>query len=137
MTMEDKEFCREGVLERIRAAKAGIESSIQGYTNLKDKDPETEAFYTLAIGELQDAADSLRRVIMKAEAQRGTQGTPIEELGLSVRAWRCLDRAGIATIEELLKKTPNEVKKIRNLGAQAFLEITDALEKKGMELRRY
>ena len=40
----------------------------------------------------------------------------IEELDLSVRSYNCLKRAGINTVQELIKKTPEDMMKVRNLG---------------------
>ena len=40
----------------------------------------------------------------------------IEEMDLSVRSYNCLKRAGINTVEELIRKTDEEMMKVRNLG---------------------
>ena len=40
----------------------------------------------------------------------------IEELDLSVRSYNCLKRAGINTVGELVRKTEEEMMKVRNLG---------------------
>lgn len=42
--------------------------------------------------------------------------TPIEELDFSVRAYNCLKRAGVHTLQDLVNKSDAEVMKIRNLG---------------------
>ena len=43
---------------------------------------------------------------------------PIEEMDLSVRSYNCLKRAGINTIQDLLKKSKSDMFKVRNLGAK-------------------
>lgn len=53
--------------------------------------------------------------------------TPIEKLNLSVRSHHCLIRSGCRTIEDLAKFTSNDLKKVRNLGAKSYKEITTKL----------
>ncbi len=59
----------------------------------------------------------------------------IDELELSVRSYNCLKRAGINTVEELCSKTPEEMKKVRNLGQKSLDEVTAKLVELGLELR--
>ena len=48
----------------------------------------------------------------------------IEELDLSVRAYNCLNRAGIKTADDILKLTKdNKFRKVRNLGRKSWEEI--------------
>lgn len=49
--------------------------------------------------------------------------TTIEELDLSVRAYNCLKRAGIDTVEQLKKTKKEELIKIRNLGRKQYEEV--------------
>ena len=56
--------------------------------------------------------------------------TPIEELDFSVRAYNCLKRAGVHTLQDLVNKSDAEVMKIRNLGKKSLKEVLD----KGKEL---
>ena len=41
---------------------------------------------------------------------------PIEELELSVRAFNCLKRADINTLDQLVEKSVDELGRVRNLG---------------------
>lgn len=52
----------------------------------------------------------------------------IEDLDLSVRSYNCLKRAGIATVEELILKTEDEMMRIRNLGKKSLKEVKDKLD---------
>ncbi|MDK2896784.1 MAG: DNA-directed polymerase subunit alpha [Candidatus Atribacteria bacterium] len=59
---------------------------------------------------------------------------PIDELELSVRAYNCLKRAKIETLQDLLfmmQERPNELKKIKNLGQKTYQEILHKLEALG------
>lgn len=47
----------------------------------------------------------------------------IEELDLSVRSYNCLKRGNIHTVEDLTKKTKEDMMKIRNLGTKSLDEI--------------
>ena len=47
----------------------------------------------------------------------------IEELDLSVRAFNCLKRAGVNTVEDLISKSPDEMMKVRNLGKKSLEEV--------------
>lgn len=68
-----------------------------------------------------------------------TDNTPVEtlveDLGLSVRAYRCLKRANINTVGELTLKTKKELMRIRNLGSKSLKEIIQKLEKIGLHLK--
>ncbi len=51
----------------------------------------------------------------------------IEELDLSVRSYNCLKRAGINTVGELVRKTEDEMMKVRNLGKKSLEEVEQKL----------
>jgi len=60
----------------------------------------------------------------------------IEELDLSVRSYNCLKRAGLNTVEELTKKTEEDMMKVRNLGRKSLEEVEQKLEALGLSLRQ-
>lgn len=59
----------------------------------------------------------------------------IEELDLSVRSYNCLKRAGINTVEELIKRNEEEMMKVRNLGRKSLEEVEQKLAALGLGLR--
>lgn len=61
---------------------------------------------------------------------------PIEEMDLSVRSYNCLKRAGLNTIQDLLKKSKSDMFKVRNLGAKSVEEVIQKLESYGFSLRK-
>ena len=61
---------------------------------------------------------------------------PIEEMDLSVRSYNCLKRAGINTIQDLLKKSKSDMMKVRNLGAKSVEEVIQKLDSYGLSLRK-
>lgn len=60
----------------------------------------------------------------------------IDELDLSVRSYNCLKRAGINTVEELIKKNEEEMMKVRNLGRKSLEEVQQKLAALGLGLRQ-
>ena len=61
--------------------------------------------------------------------------TPIEEVEFSVRAYNCLKRAGIHTIQDLVDKKEVEVTKIRNLGKKSLKEVIDKVAELGLKFK--
>lgn len=60
---------------------------------------------------------------------------PIEEMDLSVRSYNCLKRANINTIDDLIKKSKNDMLKVRNLGLKSIEEVIQKLATYGLSLR--
>ena len=58
----------------------------------------------------------------------------IEEMNLSQRSYNCLKRASIHTVEDLTKKTEEDMLKVRNLGKKSLDEIIYKLESYGLKL---
>lgn len=58
----------------------------------------------------------------------------IEELDLSVRPLNCLKRAGIFTVEDLVKRSEEDMLKVRNLGRKSLDEVIKKLESFGLGL---
>ena len=61
-----------------------------------------------------------------------TLETPIEEIEFSVRAYNCLKRAGVHTVQDLINKKEVEVTKIRNLGKKSLKEVIDKVHEMGL-----
>lgn len=62
-----------------------------------------------------------------------TLETQIEELDLSVRAYNCLKRAGLHSLQDLTGMTENEMMKIRNLGKKSLKEVMDKVKEMGLK----
>ena len=59
----------------------------------------------------------------------------IEDMDLSVRSYNCLKRANINTIEDLTRKSKDDMLKVRNLGLKSLEEVINKLESMGLSLR--
>jgi DNA-directed RNA polymerase subunit alpha len=58
----------------------------------------------------------------------------IEDMDLSVRSYNCLKRAGIHTVEDLTKRTEDDMLKVRNLGRKSLDEVIAKLQSYGLDL---
>ena len=72
----------------------------------------------------------------KEEEETKEYETSIEELDLSVRSKNCLKRANIYTLGDLIRKSEDEMMKVRNLGRKSLKEIIQKLHERGLDLNR-
>ena len=77
-------------------------------------------------------------ILVKTEDDKQQQilKMAIEEMDLSVRSYNCLKRANIHTVEDLTKKTEDDMLKVRNLGKKSLEEVIHKLESYGLALRQ-
>ena len=71
----------------------------------------------------------------KVDTITKTLETPIEEIEFSVRAYNCLKRAGIHTMQDLIDKRETEVTRIRNLGKKSLKEVIEKVNEMGLKFR--
>ena len=76
--------------------------------------------------------DGIKKEIV--EQAKNNPDMPIEDMDLSVRAFNCLKRAGITTLDDLRHIKPSELMNIRNLGAGCVREIKNKLGEYGFSL---
>ena len=86
--------------------------------------------------DLSSIADATGMMIEKTEdpAVKALE-TSIEDLDFSVRAYNCLKRAGIHTLQDLVNKSETDMMKIRNLGKKSLKEVLDKIRDMGLSLR--
>ena len=77
-------------------------------------------------------------ILVKTEDDKQQQilKMAIEEMELSVRSYNCLKRANIHTVEDLTKKTEDDMLKVRNLGRKSLDEVIQKLDSYGLALRQ-
>ena len=74
-------------------------------------------------------------MVTKPDNERGrVLEMSIDELELSVRAFNCLKRSGINTVQELVGKTHEDMMKVRNLGSKSLEEIKAKIKALGLSL---
>ena len=87
--------------------------------------------------ELSDNAKNTEIVIEPGESKHDkVLEMTIEELDLSVRAYNCLKRAGINTVEDLIGRTEEDMIKVRNLGRKSLDEVIGKINALGLSLRK-
>ena len=85
---------------------------------------------------LSNIADVTGLMIEKTEDPKvKALETTIEDLDFSVRAYNCLKRAGIHTLQDLVNKSEHDMMKIRNLGKKSLKEVLDKVRDLGLLLR--
>ena len=77
-------------------------------------------------------------ILVKTEDDKQQQilKMAIEEMDLSVRSYNCLKRANIHTVEDLTKKSEDDMLKVRNLGRKSLEEVIQKLDSYGLALRQ-
>lgn len=87
--------------------------------------------------DLTESVDAVEIMVEKEEESinRLLEMT-VEELDLSVRSYNCLKRAGINTVEELIRRTEEDMMKVRNLGKKSLAEVKEKLAELGLSLRK-
>ena len=80
---------------------------------------------------------ALRRIALsKKFREQGpiTVRSDIERLELSVRAYNCLRKSNINTIENILESGPLKLLKIKNLGCKCMQEIKNEMRRCGFQV---
>ena len=86
--------------------------------------------------DLSNIADMTGMMIEKTEDPKvKALETTIEDLDFSVRAYNCLKRANIHTLQDLVNMTEGDMMKIRNLGKKSLKEVHDKIRELGLSLR--
>ena len=85
---------------------------------------------------LSNIADMTGMMIEKTEDPKvKALETTIEDLDFSVRAYNCLKRANIHTLQDLVNMSEGDMMKIRNLGKKSLKEVLDKVRDLGLVLR--
>ena len=138
----------ERVSYEIESARVGQDESydklvLQVWTNGSIRPEEAIALASRILIEhfniltnLSNIADMTGMMIEKTEDPKvKALETTIEDLDFSVRAYNCLKRAGIHTLQDLVNKSENDMMKIRNLGKKSRKEVLDKVRDLGLVLR--
>ena len=61
--------------------------------------------------------------------------TSIDDMEFSVRAYNCLKRSGINTMQDLVNRKESDMMKIRNLGKKSLKEVLDKVKSLGLSFK--
>jgi DNA-directed RNA polymerase subunit alpha len=82
-------------------------------------------------GEVEPAYD----VATMSPDEQALLDRPISDLNLSVRARKCMVRLGLTTIDELVRRTGDDLLESKNFGVTSLNEVRDKLTQMGLKLR--
>ena len=87
---------------------------------------------------LSETIKGMENILNKTEDDKQQQilKMAIEEMDLSVRSYNCLKRANIHTVEDLTKKSEDDMLKVRNLGRKSLDEVINKLASYGLALKQ-
>lgn len=82
----------------------------------------------------KDNSDQLFEEVEEKEPKK--EYPTIEELELSVRAYNCLKRENIDTVDKLLDYKEDELLQIRNFGQKSIQEVKDKVKELGLSFKK-
>jgi DNA-directed RNA polymerase subunit alpha len=86
---------------------------------------------------LSDAISGMDILVSREEdKQQKVLEMNIEDMDLSVRSYNCLKRAGIHTVEDLTKRSEDDMLKVRNLGRKSLDEVIHKIQSYGLDLKK-
>ena len=125
--------------QRIDYEKLTIDVTTDGTSNPRDvislAAKIMEEHVNLFVNLVDDMKGREILICQDDEKQHKVLEMSIEELDLSVRSYNCLKRAGIHTVEDLTRKTEEDMLKVRNLGKKSLEEVIKKIHDLGFELR--
>jgi DNA-directed RNA polymerase subunit alpha len=93
--------------------------------------------YMALLIDLSESTEKDEPIFEELEEEDTQQEYPsIEELELSVRAYNCLKREGVDTVEKLLEYTEDELLDIRNFGQKSIQEVKDKIKSLGLSFKK-
>lgn len=138
----------ERVSYEVEPARVGQDESydkliLEVWTNGSIKSEESIALasrilieHFALLTDLSSIADVTGMMIEKTEDPKTKAlETSIEDLDFSVRAYNCLKRAGIHTLQDLVNRSESDMMKIRNLGKKSLKEVLDKIKDMGLTLQ--
>jgi len=85
--------------------------------------------------EFEKITDSKKKIPAPVIQDRETfLKTPLKDLGLSTRTFNCLNVAEIKTPQDILKCSPQDLLRLRNLGSKGVKEVKTILKKYELSL---
>jgi DNA-directed RNA polymerase subunit alpha len=89
----------------------------------------------MALEDKQFSSEELTDESIAEDQEEGLKNKPVDDLRLSVRARKCLQKLNIRTIGEITSKTDAELLGCKNFGVTSLNEVRIALTDLGLSLR--
>lgn len=127
---------RERVRQIFYKASRRLRAAMKSYRKMLNETIELRHLQN-EIQEKDKELQRLRKVLNMPEPKpnekmRKLLCTPLEQMGLSIRALNCLSAADIETMGDLVQYTRADLLKFRNFGKKSFQELDDLLDKHGL-----
>ncbi len=84
---------------------------------------------------VENMAETAILVEPQADSKVKVLEMSVEDLDLSVRSYNCLKRANIHTVDDLTRRSEDDMLKVRNLGKKSLEEVVKKLEDLGLGLK--
>jgi DNA-directed RNA polymerase subunit alpha len=85
-----------------------------------------QAIVNIPVGDIEEDIDNDE----KKDEEQKKETILIEELQLPVRAYNCLKRVGVNSLDDLLKYSQEDIKNIKNFGKKSALDVFTILKEK-------
>jgi DNA-directed RNA polymerase subunit alpha len=92
-------------------------------------------FLGMALEDKQLSSSEMTDEAIAEDQEEGIKNKPVDDLRLSVRARKCLQKLNIRTIGEITAKTDAELLGCKNFGVTSLNEVKTALADLGLSLR--
>jgi DNA-directed RNA polymerase subunit alpha len=93
----------------------------------------------LRIGQALEQGSTIERRYVPtqqlSEEEQMKLNKPVSDLNLSVRARKCMNRLGLATMGELISRSADELLEAKNFGMTSLNEVREKLRQMGLNLR--
>ena len=78
---------------------------------------------------------SINECVIARDAKYLYLKASIDDMEFSVRAYNCLKRSGINTMQDLVNRKESDMMKIRNLGKKSLKEVLDKVKAMGLSFK--
>lgn len=114
----------KGVQEEKRDMKALAEKDLDKLIRMLELIKKEASEITEKVKMLEEQSKRTLEYVNQVKGKTPYRYIDIEEINLSVRAYNCLKRAEINTVQDILDRL-EELPRVRNLGAKAYAEVME------------
>lgn len=114
----------KGVQEEKRDMKALAEKDLDKLIRMLELIKKEASEITEKVKMLEEQSKRTLEYVNQVKGKTPYRYIDIEEINLSVRAYNCLKRAEINTVQDILDRL-EELPRVRNVGVKAYAEVKD------------
>ena len=114
----------KGVQEEKRDMKALAEKDLDKFIRMLELIKKEASEITEKVKMLEEQSKRTLEFVNQIKGKTPYRYIDIKEINLSVRAYNCLKRAEMNTVQDILDRL-EELPRVRNLGAKAYAEVME------------